>query len=453
MDLQVTNTFDKNFVVFNDMLSKKEYAERCRKYIEMEIEQTPTWHRYRQIVDVGGSRSSKSYSILQILMILLMTKKNIKITVWRNLKNVCRSTVLEDFQKIIRFDDNVYKNFTHHKQQGSFTYEKTGSRIIFEGADNIGKVLGSTQDYSFFNEISEFNEEVYLQITQRTAQLVFCDYNPSKSFFLESYRKDEETKFIHSTFKDNIYCPANAAVRLLGYEPYKSGSYEIRGSELFYNDYPISPSNQPPIHEKNCYMETANLFMWMVYGLGLQAEKPNRIYKGWIEIDEDYFNELEYISYFGADFGAVNPTAFLEVKYDGDGAFYVYPRYYKPLNDIDASLPTIVHIKIPEIIKGKSLVVCDSAKDKYITSLRNAGYLAVGAVKGGGSVEWGITIVQGFTIYFVLTPEFLAEYHTYSWMLDRYGKPTDTPLKMDDHYMDALRYVITYLVRLLSIKL
>jgi len=452
MDLNVTRTFQKTYSNFRSKLTKEEYKARVLKYIADEIPIVPSKYRYRQIVSVGGSRSSKSYSILQLLMIELKTRKGIKITVWRNLKNVCRSTVMEDFQKILLSDPILHSGFKANKQEGSFIYLKTGSKIVFEGADNIGKVLGSAQDISFFNEVSEFNKEVYLQITQRTSDRVFCDYNPSKDFWLESYRFDEETCFIHSTFKDNAYCPPRIIKQLLSYEPWKTGSYEIIDGVVVYNGKPIGIKNEPPPHVENVKKGTASEFMWMVYGLGLQAEKPNKIYKGWRQITPETFDNLDSRSYFGLDFGSSSPTACVEVKYDGDGAFYVYPRFYKPLNNLDTTLATSINIGVPQIVKGKSWIVCDSAKDTYIKSLKQAGYIAVGAVKGGGSVEFGIQIVQGVVIYFVLTEEFFNEYNNYSWATDRYDKATDVPMKENDHYMDALRYVITYLIRYLGIK-
>jgi len=407
--------------------------------------------RYRQIVSMGGSRSSKTYSILQILMTELMKKRRIKITVWRDTKVTCRATVMEDFKKIIMFDEKVYLDFKENKQQGKFTYKKTGSEILFEGADSIGKVLGGAQDISYFNEVTEFSKDVYLQITQRTADKVICDYNPSKDFWLENYRNDPDTVFIHSTFKNNAFCPRNIVKQLLSYEPWLPDSYEIRGSEVFYKDEPISIENQPPPHPLNVKRKTANQYMWLVYGLGLGSEKPNRIYRGWTGITKEDFNELDYTSYFGLDFGTSNPTAIVEVKYDGNGAFYVYPRFYQALTSLDDSLPTVVS-RIDSIKKGESLIVCDSAKSSYIDILATAGQLAVGAFKGPGSVESGISITQGFSIYYVLDEKFASEYANYSWHIDRYGKSTDQPVKSDDHYMDALRYIITYLVKYLNIK-
>lgn len=427
MNLQVSNTFNKTSIPYYNL-------------------------GVRQIVSMGGSRSSKSYSILQLLMLEMIYRFNIRITVWRDTKVACRSTVLEDFKKIIMFDESIFHKFKHNKQDGSFTFIPTGSKIIFEGADSIGKVLGGAQDISFFNEVTEFSKAVYLQITQRTSDRVFCDYNPSKDFWLEHYRYDPDTVFIHSDFRDNAFCPDNIVKQLLSYEPWETDSYEIVNSEVIYKGQPVNKFNQPPPHKLNWERRTANQYMWLVYGLGIGSEKPNRIYSAWRKITPEEFHNLDATSYFGLDFGTSNPTACVEVKYDGNGAFYIYPRFYKPLSAINESLPTILENKIPQIKKGESLIVADSAKQTYIDTIREAGHMIVGAIKGSGSVLSGITSIQGLTIYFVDDENFNKEYNNYSWEIDRYEKPTDKPIKIDDHYMDAVRYIIAYLIKYLSIK-
>jgi len=427
MNLKVTNTFLKTATAFYD-------------------------DGYRQIISMGGSRSSKSYSILQMLMLELTRQNNLKITVWRDTKVTCRATVLEDFEKIIAFDSVIQSKFKQNKQNGSFTYIPTNSRIIFEGADNIGKVLGSSQHISFFNEITEFSKEVYLQITQRTSGKVICDYNPSKDFFLEKYRLDDRTKFIHSDFRDNAYCPKNIIEQLLSYEPWETGSYEVIDSEIYYKGKTLSETNKPPINVKNVKKGTASVYMWLVYGLGIGSEKPNRIYKGWKLISNNEFEALPYESYFGVDFGAKNPTAIVEIKHDGDGTFYIKELLYTPLTNIEGSLQSVIQRDVKQIKKLSSILVCDSAKEMYITILREAGYNAVKALKGNNTVSPGISQVQACNICFVGSENINKEYINYSWKVDRYNKSTDEPEKKDDHLMDAIRYCLTYLIRNLGIE-
>lgn len=432
MDFNVTDSFKK----FHDAFEEK----------------IGDIYRYRQIIMVGGSRSSKSYSIMQKMMLVLMTNKDYKITVWRDLKNVCRTTIMEDFQKIIMFNPVVFRDFRHNKTDGSFTYVPTGSRIVFDGTDNIGKVLGGAQHISVFNEVNRMTEEVFKQVSQRTSDRVICDYNPASDFFIEKFRLEARTIFIHSTFLNNAYCPPEIVIQLKKSEPWETGSYDIVGSEIYYNGKPIGPKNQPPAHVENTRIGTADVYHWMVYGLGLGSEKPNKIYKGWGTCSEELFLSLEYESYFGLDFGTANPTACVEIKYDGDGTFYVCERLYKPLSDINQSLSLVIENQVRQIQKGKSIVICDSAKDFYIQILRNAGYMAIGAVKGAGSIEVGISLVQSFKIIYVQSKGLKMEYDNYSFNLDRYNLATDSPKKMNDHLMDALRYVLSYMVKSLNIK-
>jgi PBSX family phage terminase large subunit len=452
MELKGTETFRRTAEVWYDKLSPAEWKVRKDLYLSKGIYEDPSVYRYSKLISSGGSRSSKSYSILQILMLELVTTKNIKITVWRNTKVTCKSSVMEDFQKIIMFNPFIHQNFKENKQLSTFTYKPTGSKIVFTGADDVGKVLGGQQDISFFNEVTEFNEEVHNQIAQRTAKRVIYDYNPSKDFFIEGLRFDEEAKFIHSTFMDNIYCPPNAAQKILSYEPWEPGSYEIfEGKEVMYKGKPITAENQPPLHKQNTKTNTASIYLWLVYGLGIGSEKPEKVYHNWNKITNEYFESLEYSSYLGLDFGTSNPTAAIEVKYDGNGGFFIRERLYKPLREIADSLPTVIKNDIPDA-KGM-LMVGDSAKELYINVLLEAGYTILKAVKGAGSIEAGIGILKSLTIHYVPSPNLQKEYDNYSFEVDRYGLATDNPIKKDDHLMDALRYIITFLIKYLGIKI
>lgn len=454
MNLQATETFDRTWVKYHDKLSRLEYEKRKINYQKQGIKGNPSWYRYTQIVSMGGSRSSKTYSILQLLLTEMITRKNIKITCWRATKTECRANVMEDFYSILRSHPEIADQMLENKQKASFTYLPTGSKIIFEGSDDVGKVLGSQQTISFFNEVTEFSKEVYLQIAQRTSERILCDYNPSKKFWLESYRFDEESVFIHSDFRNNKFCPVNIQKRLLSYEPWESGSYEIVGSQVYYQGKPITKINQPPKHEKNHKKNTQNEYLWLVYGLGLGAEKPNKIYKGWHEITEEEFDEQhELTSYFGIDFGTSVPTAMVEVKYNGDGAFFVKPRLYKPLQEIEDNIGSFLDIECPDVKKNFSLIIGDSAKQAYIDSLINSGFNADGAIKGSGSVDLGISSMQKFQMYVVFDEDLKDEYDAYSWELDKNGNSRDVPLKKNDHYMDSIRYIITYLIEYLGIQL
>ena len=403
--------------------------------------------KYRQIVLYGGSRSSKTYSLMQGMVIEMMKRPRLRITAWRNEKVTCRATVMEDFRTIVQSDLMLNKIFVENKAKGTFTNIKNGAVILFEGADSISKVLGLHQHISIFNEITEFAEAVYLQITQRTEEIVFADYNPSKKFWFQRMTRREDTIFIHSNFQDNPFLAKGIVKQLLSYEPWEPNSYFIdKGVPMFEKDgkvIKITKENEPPPHPVNVEEGTADRYMWLVYGLGVGAEKPNKIYYGWEYMSGQAYDELPYEEYFGLDFGASNPSAMLGVKYDGDRTLFVDEKLYQPMTTSAKPIETHAY----EIAGSDTPVVGDSAKKIYIERLRKAGVLAYPAIKGADSVNPGIEMVQYFNIYLTSRSENVdEEYSAYSWEVDRYGKPTDKPIKKDDHAMDALRYVVTWLV-------
>ena len=408
-------------------------------------------NKYSIIANIGSSRSGKSYAILQLLCLLLLSKKMLKVTCWRNMKTVCKGTLMADFKNIIFSDPYLISQFVHNKAEGSFTCKKNGSYILFEGTDNEEKVHGLSQDISFFNEITEMSEAVYDQIVQRTSESVFVDYNPSKSFWFDKYLTHETTKVIHSTFKSNPFISQKIINKLKSYEPWLPGSYEIIDKVPMYKGKKITTTNQPPPHPFNVKNGTANTYMWLVYGLGIGAEKPNRVYKDWDTCSKVYFDNLEYKSYYGLDFGVSNPTALVEVKFDGDNTFYVNEMMYKPISEMGMPLYKYLRDNYKKISEN-DILVCDSAKLALVSDLQGANYTAVPAIKGPGSIERRITNLQGFRVVYTNTSFNLdMEYSTYSYDLDRYGLVTDRIVSKDDHLLDAIGYCCDYILRSLGV--
>jgi len=108
----------------------------------------------------------------------------------------------------------------------------------------------------------------------------------------------------------------------------------------------------------------------------------------------------------------------------------------------------------PEIMESQALLICDSAKKAIVDGLANEGFMAIPTIKGAGSVEEGISFMQKLNVFYTNgSRNISAEYDLYSWQLDRYGEPTDIPIKKDDHGMDSIRYLMAYLKVYLDIRL
>ncbi len=175
----------------------------------------------------------------------------------------------------------------------------------------------------------------------------------------------------------------------------------------------------------------------------------NRIYNNWGRIDEEEFKELPYFSYYGLDFGTANPNALVEVKFDGEATFFLNEVVYKPSSDINGSLSS--YFESIGVDKNNTMV-CDSADPLAIYDLNAEGFAATPAFKGAGSVKHGIEVVQNFKVYYTKSSKNLdKEYANYQWEVIN-GMNLEKPIKKDDHLMDALRYVISYLNVTLDIQ-
>ena len=408
---------------------------------------------YRLIVAYGSSRSGKSFSIMQLFCIILMTKKNYKITAWRGTRVDAVATILEDFKNVLESNSELNDSFIFNKKDATFKCKDTGSIIHFSGTDVISKVLGMAQNISFFNEISHFSEEVFLQINQRTSDLVFSDYNPSREFFINKYETHDNSIFLRSTYKNNIPFLTDGIINQLeSYNPYADGACKVIGGELTYNGMKISDTNVPPPHPVNVPNKTADKYMYEVYTCGLKSEKKNRIYRNWEVCTYEDFQSIEAISHFGLDFGISSPTAMVECKYDGDRTFYLHEILYKPSSEMGMPIYEYIRTMLDQVT-DESLIVADSAKKTMVDDLRTGGLRAVGALKGQGSIKRRLTQVQAFNIVFTdCSKNIEEEYYEYSYKLDRYELPTDeVDPRSPDHLMDATGYVIDYLIRYLGI--
>lgn len=370
--------------------------------------------KYKYIINSGSSRSSKTFSILQIFWILAWSKERTKLSVFRNTKKDCKDTILQDMLKYYPTLDN-YEFVKFNKTESIFTFPN-GSTINIEGTDDELKVHGYHSDYLWFNEFYKMPKETFDQLDMRCSVAVFMDYNPVGRLWSDDLIKQDNAKLIHSTFKDNPFCPLEQKKKILSYEP----------------------------TEYNLQQLTANTYMWQVYGLGLKAEKPNKIYHNWKVIPDAEFDSLQYSSFFGMDFGLSSPTAMVEMKFDGDKSFFIKEILYKPLNQMQGTLSTeLDNLKIPKHIE----IICDVGNELNKTEmqkLRNSGYNVLPAMKGAGSILSGIETIQKSTIYYTKSSKNIEnEYDTYSWRIAQ-GVQLDEPEQTDDHLLDAMKYVISW---------
>lgn len=393
----------------------------------MKIEATPVFQKnwdalnsrkYKYIINSGSSRSSKTFSILQIFWLLAWSKPRTKLSVFRNTKKDCKDTILQDMLKYYPTLDN-YDLVKFNKTESVFSFPNS-STINIEGTDDDLKVHGYHSDYLWFNEFYKMPKETFDQLDMRCSTAVFMDYNPIGRMWSDDLVKQDNAFLIHSTFKDNPFCPIEQKKKILSYEP----------------------------TEYNLQQKTADNYLWTVYGLGLKAEKPNRIFKGWEIIEDKLFDELPYPMYYGMDFGLSAPTTLVAMKFDGDETFFFKELLYKPMNEMHSTLSDELHnLDIDKRIE----IIADSSNEINETEgrkLRNSGYNLIFAKKGKGSVKAGIELLQKKKVLVTKKSiNLLDEYENHSWRVVQ-GIQLDEPEQGNDHAIDACKYVSSWYSRI-----
>ena len=353
----------------------------------------------RYVVNIGGSRSTKTYSILQLLIVkALESTEPLVISIVRKSLPALRISVMRDFFNILRSLD-LYDAELHNKTEN--TYQLNQSMVEFFSIDDAQKRRGTKRDILFVNEANELDWEDFFQLQIRTTTQIFLDFNPSETFWYnDQIQSREDVTTIHSTYKDNPYL----------------------------NDDQVNEIERLQYTDKQYYQ---------IYALGQFAGSFDRIYQ-YIPIDDIPTNVAKLVA-LGMDFGFTNdPTTLVEVWKDGRDGIYLNELIYEQgltNGDIAALLGQYGVDKYIEII-------ADSAEPKSIEEIRRFGFNIKPAHKGPDSVNNGIDILKRHVIHVTKQSiNLIKELNNYKWFTDKNNNKLNKPVDMFNHALDAVRYV------------
>lgn len=367
--------------------------------------------RYNVFVLEGGSRSSKTYSIIQfwIKYAEMFRGTNKRVIVSRLKATWITSTVLKDFLDVLK-DYGLYDKKNHNKSTGAGIYRLYDTEFWFLGLDDEQRIHGMKSDAFWINEAVEASFDDYAQLMQRCSGFAILDYNPSydEHWIYDKICKRPKTCYMHSTMLDNPLIPENSKEQILSYEP----------------------------TQENITNGTADKRKWQIYGLGKRASIEGIIYDNWSLIEDipEWITKKGY----GQDFGFTNdPTAIVRCAF-ADNALYIDEKCYR------------THMESGDIIKFyKSIpdgkVISESADPRLISELRNAGINIYGVQKSPGSLLAGISVMKGYKIYITeRSVNAIREIKNYTWKFDeKVNKFINEPANgQEDHIMDAARYWI-----------
>ena len=387
----------------------------------------------RYISNKGGTRSTKTYSTLQFLHLLIP-----KVDKAGDITSVVSETIphlkkgaLRDFENII---GHPLKGDPHWNATDMvWTYEN-GAKLEFFSCDNASKVHGSQRKRLFVNEANHIEYEIFRQMAVRTSSIIFLDYNPASVCWIQQKIECKDNCIlIRSTYKDN---PFLSQQQILEIEDNKS--------------------------DKN---------WWKVYGEGMEGTLDGLIYE-FEQIDhmpprnadkpqaektaeELYADSLQEIQ--GIDFGFTNdPTARVQVYADPKRKqAYIRERCYR------------THMQNKHIIEDMQVdnvgrrveIYADCAEPKSIADIQDAGFNVIACDKDApvksDKLKFQLQWMQGWKLFVTKDSlNLIEELRNYTWAKDKDGNLLNEPIDKWNHCFtgDTLIETESGLKRIDSIK-
>ncbi len=350
----------------------------------------------------GSSRSSKTISALQYVVLEALKTPKTSITIARATQVSLRHTILPDF-KMVMEQFEMWDDSKFHKQEFVYNFPN-GSVVRFIGLDDsTGKLKGFKSDIILVDEINTIDKNAFIQLDIRCSNYIMALYNPeiTINWWGLEYEKKENGVMLHSTYKMNPFLDERtiqAIEELIEMDPdmakiYAEGQIVEPREKIF---------QQPEIY----------------------TELPKNIKE----------------KYYGIDFGFSNDEcAVVEVNVDGKNLYVKQIIYEKGLLNDDLAF------KLKEMGIDRSVdIVAESAEPKSIQELKRNG-LNVRPVSKT-SVLYAIQKMKQFKIFVEEgSVDLINEFMEYKFKKDRTGTITNTPTG-PDHLLDALKYVVLQFV-------
>jgi phage terminase large subunit len=354
---------------------------------------------YRRIINEGGARSSKSTSIMQLLITIALEEdqkpesKGLEISVTSPSLPHLKKGARKDFLDIME-EWRLFREENFNRTDNQYRFGK--SYIEFFGVEDATKVRGPGRDILFCNELNLINEAAYRQLALRTKRVIFADYNPADEFsYVYPLADGEGSKIIRSSYRNN------------------------RGN--------LHPEQIKEIEA----LRDLDANAWNVFGLGLRGTSSEIIFTHYKMCKElPGRGERAY----GQDFGYNVPSALVELEFWEGGIWEDELLYETKLTTSD------LIERYKELgISRTAPIYCDNAEPKTIEEIQRAGYNALPANK---AVLEGIRFLKSIPWHITeRSTNIIKEARSYKWRVDpKTGKAVDEPVKFNDHAMDATRY-------------
>lgn len=352
------------------------------------------------IVNQGGTSSGKTYSILQALFTKLSERRRKVCTVvGQDIPNL-KAGALRDALEIYATSAELQSLIkSYNKSERIFEFHN-GCVMEFKSYADAQDAKSGKRDLLFINEAQGVSWQIREELSLRTREQEFIDYNPNAEFW--------------------------AHEQLIG-KP---------GVETLITDHRHNPFLLDKQRAKIEGLLQKDAELWKVYARGLTGK-----IEGLVLPDYHIVDEVPAGARFlgtGMDYGFTNdPTTAIDLYLHGGELYADEQLYAEGLTnpDIDKQL---------RAVRPRAWdLVPDSAEPKSNEELRRLGHKIEPAQKGPDSVRAGLDQLKRYKLNITRRSVNLRkEVANYKYKVDRLtGKATNEPVDAFNHCIDALRYV------------
>ncbi len=309
----------------------------------------------RRALNEGGTSSSKTYSIMQILILVCQSSKFpiIVSVVSESLPHLKRGCI-RDFIKIM---GDLFDEKRWNKTDSIYTWPQ--AQLEFIGADMPAKQRGARRFILFINECNNVSYTIFQEMDIRTERFTFLDWNPVGEFWVHEnkLRDNPENAYIHSTYLD---------AHVL--------------------DESVLPQEVITNIESN---KDRDPNWWHIYGLGLLGKIEGLVYLSFKQVDRLPEGNV----FYGLDYGySSDPTVLVKNVIKGDD-LYSHQMFF------ETSPMTNDEISRKMDLMGVSYldpIYPDPSEPKSAEEIRLKGFNVQQSESGKGSVEYGIRKVNSY---------------------------------------------------------
>ena len=373
----------------------------------------------RYFIITGGRGSGKSFSVNLMLVLLTYEAGHTILFTRYTLASAYISIIPEFIDKLETL--NIFSDFRVTKDE--IRNKRSGSKIVFKGIKtssgdqtaNLKSLQGVTT--WVMDEAEELMDEdifdkIDLSVRQQNKKnRVMLILNPTTkehwiyNRFFEDKGVQEglniskgNTTYIHTTYIDNLKNLSESYIQQI----------------------------------ENIKQRRPEKYKHQMLG-GWLSKAEGVIFNNW---KVGQFKKVG-VSVFGQDYGfAADESTLVETNIDTTNKIIYLKEcfYLTRLTTSEIALLNLKHAKT-------DLIVGDSAEPRLISEVKFKGCNLVPAIKGQGSITYGISLLQDYDLIVDENSiNLIKELNNYCWL----EKKSNTPIDKWNHLLDAVRYAVSY---------